>query len=785
MQAQLRNALVGAVCVTLFAASAADARAPDDIENDATRLLISVQQLDPSDLAAGFRGSGNSDFVGQLADGELNYVLENYEQAGLVLAELVEHPDAFDEPGYPRALSLLGDSLYRVENFGLAQSYYDRLFGLDDDEYSLDAGLRLVEIELKKRDYEAAIVQLEEVEARYGDVAGDALIYVRGKVRYESGDLERSVQVFGNILQEGEAIEVEEGDEARVATGEYYARAQYLAGVAQTKLEEYDAALERFGALSDYLNSRDALSEYDSTVQQLTELAQARIYYEYGDWGRAVSHYAQVDPDSEQFDAALYEMSWTMINEERYMDAAYNLEVLSEISKDTRFVAESRLLAGNMKRRAEQYDEAETLFDSTGEDYGLIWRQLDSIVTSDANIATMYRQLQSIRTGGVEADVKIEDWVAEDPLVARSLLYVKNAAEIEAWLEEGREVVRTLTDVLGREDIYNIFPAASRFRGTMSTHWRRSVVLRAETVDEQANAARPNLTTAQQTDYASLYRERVKLMDEFAAIDFRVTVDDSARQASPTEAIDNMIAELGAAESELETAIDEIDDLQVLLRQRVGRGDMAPEEALQVERDLSSTRENLLSRLDQVRTQRRALLDERTTVAGTQSVDSAEDTRGMQLLRELLATLRAENMLLSQAIQSDGSSPYSEIYGTLDTVDAQLNALRGALGRALSRRRDVYSRMLNLERRRLAGMQQVLNQYSEEGTEVTSDIAKESILLTHERIGDVVLRANLGSIDVSWWQKESISQRIDELFDAKSRQLQILDADFAEILGGQ
>jgi outer membrane protein assembly factor BamD (BamD/ComL family) len=756
------------VLFTLSFAAVAEARAPNEIEDDATDLLISVQGMDPSDLAAGFRGSGDSGFVEQLADGELNYALERYNQAALVLAELVEHPDAFDEPGYPRALHLLGDSLYRIENFGLAQSYYQRLFDLDDDEYSLDAGLRLVEVELKTRDYEEAIAKLEEVEARYGDVAGDALTYVRGKVRYESGSTVQAIEVFDRIE----------------AGGEYYPRAQYLAGVAETKNGRYEVALDRFANLQTYLEEQPDLNETDAEVRELNRLAQARIYYEFENWSDAVYHYSQVDPDSEQFDSALYEMSWTMINEERYQDAAYNLEVLAEISNDTRFIAESRLLAGNMKRRAEQYQEAQSLFKSTGDDYGLIWRQVDEIVNSDQTVASMYQDLSELRTGGVDAEVEIEDWVTEDPLVARSLLYVKNAAQIQSWLEEGGEVIRELQNALGENNIYEIFPAAGRFRGTMSTYWRQAVFLRAEAVDEHYRAISARLTESQRQDYQSLLNERKQLMERFETMDFRVSVDESGEGDDATASLDAMIADLGATESELEGSIDEIDELQTLLRQQVGRGDISPDEAVQMEQELSSTRDQIFAQLEEVRARRRQLLEERSEIAGD-APQTDGDTESMRVLREILSTMRAEKLMLMEAVELENEDDFAEIYSTLDTIDARLNTLRGALGNALARRREVYHNMINLERRRLLGMQGELSEYSEEGTEVTSDIAMESLMLAHERIGDVVLRANLGSIDVSWWQKESISQRIEKLFDEKSRQLQILDADFAEILGGR
>jgi hypothetical protein len=64
-------------------------------------------------------------------------------------------------------------------------------------------------------------------------------------------------------------------------------------------------------------------------------------------------------------------------------------------------------------------------------------------------------------------------------------------------------------------------------------------------------------------------------------------------------------------------------------------------------------------------------------------------------------------------------------------------------------------------------------------------VAQASFGRVRDRLNGIMMRANIGVLDVAWQQKEELTKEIGELVRRRQDALSIIDADFEEILKGQ
>lgn len=62
------------------------------------------------------------------------------------------------------------------------------------------------------------------------------------------------------------------------------------------------------------------------------------------------------------------------------------------------------------------------------------------------------------------------------------------------------------------------------------------------------------------------------------------------------------------------------------------------------------------------------------------------------------------------------------------------------------------------------------------------DVARLSFDRVRQRFQDIVLRADVGVVDVAWALKEAQTSAISRQVNDQRRELKVLDAEFAEVL---
>jgi hypothetical protein len=83
---------------------------------------------------------------------------------------------------------------------------------------------------------------------------------------------------------------------------------------------------------------------------------------------------------------------------------------------------------------------------------------------------------------------------------------------------------------------------------------------------------------------------------------------------------------------------------------------------------------------------------------------------------------------------------------------------------------------------KLAGYRQKITELDAETEVVVGGIAYANYQAVERRFYDLVLKADVGTIDVGWAIREEHRQRVDILTRERARTLQALDDEFHEIM---
>ncbi len=182
--------------------------------------------------------------------------------------------------------------------------------------------------------------------------------------------------------------------------------------------------------------------------------------------------------------------------------------------------------------------------------------------------------------------------------------------------------------------------------------------------------------------------------------------------------------------------------------------------------------------LDEFRTH---LLDERTNAG--QAI-SGEDA----LRKEYASMLEQERTVFNQVRQSL-SNDGQKVLLRADVVRADAAAVRERVGRSKTIIRERVERRAQKLREQVILEQQLIEGYAKDTDAITGEtrnlvgrIAYDSFKRVRQSFYDLVLKADVGVVDVSFQRKQDKTSQIQKLAAQKDRELKQLDDEFKEVL---
>ncbi|MFT5991952.1 MAG: tetratricopeptide (TPR) repeat protein [Bradymonadia bacterium] len=542
--------------------------------------------------------------------------------------------------------------------------------------------------------------------------------------------------------------------------------------VCRSRLGEYDAALAVFDELLAVTAATDDLFA-------LSALGKGRVFYEQEDYASALDAYALVPRDSARIGDALYEISWSFIQLERLPQAVHQLRVMQLVDDPNgRSFPESQLLLGDVRLRMEDYDAAVSEFEAVSNRYLPVEQELDAVLADVQRETDLLARLIDAEQGTLPLPPLAEAWFESNDELDRAIGARQDVARMRDDIEFSRNEIVRLDAALSEGSSVNILPG-------LRDGWRQGLALEnvsiaawVTLVERERSLVESSLSGTTRSEADRRREQRILLQQRFEAMPRDFAAID-AREAGVISELSQISEATFRAQLELEDGLREVESLRRVLRQQVRTGER-PTSSLAAEDGRLDAIESNLTR-EQTRLQ---ALQQQINVRQIEvSVGDDVARSERQIKRDLISALQAEAGALRGA--REGSAQWSRfdgLYNGLAELNSTLESFFGDMDVAAAEETAEFRSALDAERARIDHLEEEVDLRDSVSAAMVDDVAQAALIDVRDRFGDISLRANLGIIDVAWRQKEDLTDSIEALFDERRQRLEVLEADFAEIL---
>ena len=760
--------LVGAALAGASVVAPVRAQEPRKLDQEIRDLESAAHQLLAEPLR--IKDLRSATYVEErLTDGELFYRLQDYVRASIILTDIVDNYP--QHPATGDALFLLGESLYAAGDYLGARTRLRQLIERADESafrtHASRALGRLIEIAIHTHDFDGVDSYFERLSRLPPQEVEGATSYFRAKYLYNKA------LPAEETLRESLTADAQSTEAARIAfeaVGEsspYFLQARYFIGVIYTLQRKFPQAVEAFQRVL----RAPASTPEQLQVVELANLSLGRLFYETDQLDQAVEAYQRVSRASKWFDAALYEIAWVYIRMGDSTRAERALEVLAIASPESRYIADGSILRGNLLLRGGELDDAAKVFQTATDTYGPVRDKLDKIVNDHEDVHGYFRGLVRDNLDVFDATsilpAEAVPFATDEFGMERALEALSDLAQTRSMVRELGQLVRRLSDAMNAANPEAVFPDLRRQRQRTTAIRNRAALVRRGLITLAGRKA----GSAGAGELGQVRAERRKL----EAVLITLPRDDDAF-------LERDAALRGGFES-LAKSLSELDVELLGMDARI----VATERFLL---DTQDARENP----DGVAAMQSELSTQKTAVAGFREA-LQEHKLELEAARLQVGVgdaryqhddqLRARyNELVTRERQLLGSvgGELGAMFGRLDTVEGRIAERDRLVDQIAGQRVQETKRTLEAETLNLDGYKVQLAKLEEDAEDVVGGITYANFAAVRGRFYDLVLRADVGNIDVSWAEREEHRMRVELLTRERAREIQALDDEFREIM---
>lgn len=720
----------------------------------------------------------------RLREAEIQAALGDHHRAAILLIDVAERPELRADPEYPEAMYLLAESLRLAGHPKSARHFYEELARTSRGERLDQVVLGLLEVASMTGDFSGVETHVRRLKAGSSSSERPRIDYAYGKALFRGAenDVSRLTQALSQFRSVPEGYSVS-------------APAAYYAGVTQVRMGGQQG-LER--AIGAFMKAKALAPSHPSsqTVQELASLSLGRIYQELGRIPEALDAYQGVAQTSPYFAEMLYEVAWTHVKEgeiaegEEAQRAAYDraldaLELLTAAEPDSRYFPDARILQGNLQIRLGAPDTAYDTFQAVVDHFGSARSELGRVVTTHADTRQFFDEL-------IEADLEdlgrstmslpstVARMAFEAPTTEKAVEVRRALNQTNADLEEAREMVRTLEVALRGEQRFGMFPGLATARAQALTAQNELLSAELRLLDTERRMMVPYLSPA-----------------SLARIE---GAQSRAREVEKDiEALPTSLEDIEVAREHLERAYREVAQraFQMLTQVRSMRAQlvasrvwMKSQGVVLSDGQAQLTEQRLERAMGEVEALESALEIIQAEVARAQVLSRGDGgwARAERLRGELYTAIDDQAAILRP---ERGGMP-SELRGLGARVDQQRTGLRQLeqrLGTLQTRLEHVVDARVDEVRKRVLAELSTLQAQRQEYTELVGNadalldpMAEATVEAVDEELRSLVLRADVGILDVAWARKRERSEKVTEMVrELRTREME-LDEEFEQVL---
>nr|WP_217440927.1 tetratricopeptide repeat protein [Myxococcus sp. CA056] len=723
------------------------------------------------------------------SDAEIQYLLGDWSAASVHFYDLVSDPAFRSHPRYADALYFLADALYQQKNDIGARLYLRELLSQPTPTARhRDALTRYLAISGRLNLFDDVETYVEQARTLFGGQLPPDVQYVQAKWLFRRTDLPAAER----IARARSAF----SPLAQAHGGPYQLQAGYHMAVLSMQAGELPLAILQFQQLLTPLSNeggsapaatpgkpvtRSTADTDTRRIRELSLMSLGRLLYEAGRFDEALDRYGQVSQDSESFPESLYEIAWTQVRKGNHQEAKNAVDILLLVAPDSRLAPDAKLLQGHLLQKLKRYDEAIASYDELIGTFRPVREKVDALLNANRDPVAYFERLLA-RTDTVP-DVRTLlpplalKYASTEREVSRAVKMVGDIDTGKKGAVDARELAARILRALDSRKL-ETFPELQE--GFTRADAVETAVTHAEStlVEVEGLALEPSLTSQERDRLAPLRRERDALAARFATLPTtqKGLEERLRRMQTRVDAVDREAFRLGTEIQGLHAIASAVrkwvDDTRLL---RQTPPDEEQEFLVQLQAEVQ-TLNDLQLELDRTRGR---LADERNSAAASLSGEQA--IRG-----RYAAALRSEHEVLSEAERRQ--SPTAVLTHS-HQVRERGEALRKRVAEAQAALRTQVDQRGQRIRAKVLAEQHLLERYEAEVAAVSGNakqlvgrIAYDSIRRVRRQFYDLVLKADVGVVDVAFTEKQDKTTNIQKVSAQKAEALRALDADFRDVL---
>jgi|GEM_PF-609675 len=771
---------VATVAAALLWASSARADEIDKIARRLVKLDAEVMQI-ASGVQSPRKHAKSADLATRrLIDAQVAFGVGNYDDAAVMLYDYVEQfptSKSFDE-----ALYYLAEALFQKGDNVASRTYFTKLVtdvGATSKFYQQSLE-RLIELSLRLRDTSKVSKWLAALKTVPASKQRSSVPYVQGKYAYFSNKYADAITHFAAVP----------------TTSKFYMRAQYFTGTCNVALKKLGAAAKIFRTLT----KASAKTKADKRVVELSYMALGRLHYERDQPSKAIDYYLRISRRSDLFDEALYEVAWVYVKNQQFNKALRALELLALTDPNSSRMPEVRILEGNLRIRkaqklavtndkgnsAEEYTKALKVFTGTKALFKKPHAELKKIIDENGDARKYFAQITS-RVSDTYTDQGTlppvaASWVREQPDVKRVIGVESDLGQIRDEIGVAERTIKRLEQALSKDAGVNVFPKLASKRTRAIEVLEEIFKLRAKLADRLRRLALEVANGSEKAALERMRKQRKQLRDAFAMLP-----NAKLKQSERIEAARNQFTRLDQKAAEIRVVIDHTQATLVALvrymKDRKGAGD-EPKNLVKFQEAIDKWRKEVAGMKKELTAIRRE---------GQHAKDAAGTGDQVAKRAELLRTqirqaLEDEHRLLVKLIgrmhgkDATKATQISSLVTKANSITVKLDEVNKRISAVVDVELREVRGSVRQEKARLAAYRREFLAYEAESRELGGKILADSFVTVDKKLYDVIIRSDVGVIDVTWSRKESADESVKRLRLQKQKELQTLQDEFRSFL---
>jgi tetratricopeptide (TPR) repeat protein len=745
------------------------ARGPDPLE----RLDLETESIEERLSAAERFGLRPEEPPGvhaqrRFEDGQLQYQLGDWLHAAVMLTEAVDAPVWAEAADRDEATFLLADALRRQDLCGAARVRYQDYLGRPDAAHRTEAIAGALECAVKERRH-ADVEGLLALQRSSGAAAPPEVLYLLAKGAFQRTD----VPAAERIARATEAFE-------KVGPP-FQLQAWYFEGVLRIEEQNYHQALQWFERCA----RAEAKTDKDVEVRDLCMLALGRVHTQMGDTTAAIGWYAAVPWTSPRFADAAYETALAYVRAKKYDDALRMTSFIPELEPDSPLAPEAMVVKGHLLLRLGRYAEATETYNVVINTYAPVRDEIDAILAMGEDPLRYYDELigrpgNAFEVAPILPPVAVR-WATTSREVSTALGFVRAVDSARADVAEARDVAVRLEALLERGGGIDAFATLQRAYAHAQAVENAAAKAEGAYVAAAADAAERALQPERRGELLRARQARAEIERRFDAMPRtpQATEERLAHMRARVDQVGEAVYRLDLLQRGCLAAIEGIDGWLDKNRAEIHGDDEARQDVVE---ELRRQRAIVEEYDSEIADARQAVAAVRDAAGGVEQM--VEESR---IRADYLAAVEVQRGAVEAA---RGSVPATEreAFERMDRGRARLaevrtraRALKLGVAAEATRRSDAVRARIAAERIALAGQEGALEGVLQGARDVLGEIAVRSIADVRGMFYRIVLKADVGVVDVAWSRKRARLEKIQALAIQKDAEVQQLDKEFRSL----